>query len=309
MKLKVIIEQGNDTDNLDMSFLPKSWDVEVLLLTPDTYVSIISSFPKDCVVINLCDGIEELGQLGECVIKELERNKLPYTGSSVKSYKCKKSDIKIPGVQTPNSVVIKNKNYTSNSFNSLHYPVIIKPEYSSGSDGITLESKSCDLDDLLLKLAEYSHENIVVEEFIEGREFTVLACDNFDDSKTPLVLEPIECVFAKGYSFKHYDLKWKDYNVLKYELVNDDMIRDNIVSIAKDTFVKMNLDGYIRYDIRMDIDGRLYVIDVNPYPAIFYPKGLEGCADFILLNSKIMNNVAFVEHNIKCAIERAKTYQ
>jgi len=309
MKLKVIIESDNDVDNLDMSFLPKSWDVEIVILTTKKFVEKIASFPKDCVVINLCDGIDELGQLGECVINELEKNKLPYTGSSVKSYKCKKSDLKVLGVQTPNYVVVRKQNYTPETFNNLSYPVIIKPEYNSGSVGITAQSKAYSLEDLLSKLKTYDHEDAVIEEFIEGREFTALMFENLDDPSDPIVLEPIECVFSKGYTFKHFDLKWKDYNALRYDTVTDEKIVKDIMRVAKDTYLKLGLDGYIRYDIRMDKNGKLYVIDANPYPAIFYPKGTEGCADFILLKSKIMNNVAFVEHNVKCAIKRAKSYQ
>jgi D-alanine-D-alanine ligase len=182
--------------------------------------------------------------------------------------------------------------------------------------GITASSKADNIDDLLLKLAEYKFDDIVVEEFIEGREFTALMFENIDDPNDPIVLEPIECVFSKGYTFKHFDLKWKDYNALRYEPVTDKKIFDDIVRVAKDTYLKLDLDGYIRYDIRMNKDGELFIVDVNPYCAIFYAKDNEGCADYILLKSKKMNNWAsccpqwgFLEYNIKCAIKRAENYK
>ena len=50
MQIKVIIELGYD--QLDVSFLPKEWDVETLELTKDNYIKKIAEFPKSCVVIN-----------------------------------------------------------------------------------------------------------------------------------------------------------------------------------------------------------------------------------------------------------------
>ena len=119
----------------------------------------------------------------------------------------------------------------------------------------------------------------------------------------------MEIIFDKGYTYKHFNLKWFNYDVLKYVPVTDSKIMNEIIRVSKDTYLKLNLDSYIRYDIRMDTDNNLYVIDANPYPAIFYPKGNEGCADSILRNSTIMDHLGFVEHNIKCAKKRAINYQ
>ncbi len=46
---------------------------------------------------------------------------------------------------------------------------------------------------------------------MEGREFTVLVAENPEDELNPIVFQPVECVFAEGESFKHFDLKWVDY--------------------------------------------------------------------------------------------------
>jgi D-alanine-D-alanine ligase len=305
MKLKVI--SGYEASCMDLSFLPANWDVEIMVLTPQNYVNIIANIPKDYVVINLCDGIDEDGELGECVIRELEKNKLPYTGSSVKSYKCKKSDLKVDGVKTPKYVLVKNKKYSDNMFMDLKFPVLIKPEYSSGSLGITIDSKADNIEDLLTKLQNFDFSDIVIEEFIQGREFTALICQNVDNGE-PIVLEPIECIFDATNTFKHYDLKWTNYALLNYADVKDEILLENITNIAKDTYRKLGLDSYIRYDIRMDNNGEMFVVDANPYCALFYAPADYGCADVILSRSKIMTNVQFIEHNVKCAIERAKNY-
>ena len=38
----------------------------------------------------------------------------------------------------------------------------------------------------------------LVEEFIEGREFTVLVVENAEDAQRPFVLTPVQCMFPEG---------------------------------------------------------------------------------------------------------------
>ena len=51
----------------------------------------------------------------------------------------------------------------------------------------------------------------LIEEFISGREVAVLVSENPDDPKNPIVYPPVEFMFPPGEDFKHFDLKWKDY--------------------------------------------------------------------------------------------------
>jgi D-alanine-D-alanine ligase len=47
----------------------------------------------------------------------------------------------------------------------------------------------------------------LIEEFIDGREFSVLVVENADDAMQPFSYRPVEFVFPQGESFKHFDLK------------------------------------------------------------------------------------------------------
>jgi len=266
-------------------------------------------FSKDNFIVNLCDGFDNEGGLGECVVKELEKNKLVYTGSS--KLMCKKSEIKVPGVSTPKCVVIRDKKYDEKMFKDLRFPLIMKPDEAGGSIGITEESKTENLEELLFRLKDYVEQfpNVVIEEYIQGREFTVLVCEGKEDSKDPIVFEPLECVFTEGFTFKSYDLKWNKFASCIYQEVSDQSILEKLFSLGKDTFVKLNLDGYSRLDIRMDFHGNLFVVDVNPNPGIFYSKPNYGCADFILSKSRKMNHLTFIEHLFMCGQRRAKKYE
>ena len=60
---------------------------------------------------------------------------------------------------------------------------------------------------------------VLVEEFIEGREFTVLVAENPKDKNEPFAFTPVECIFSPGETFKHYDLKWVDFEDISWNIV------------------------------------------------------------------------------------------
>ena len=259
------------------------------------------------IVINLCDGTSTDGNPGLQVVQLLEDRNLIYTGCSPKNYEYKKSTIKKFNVSTPKYILLDQTSvYDENTFNELKYPLIIKPDDGGGSDGITTKSKVHHYQELKVRVEEMTqHEKILIEEFIEGREFTVLVSENADDSNHPYVLEPMECIFLNGETFKHYDLKWGTNNNMKYKSVDDVHLQSKIMNFCQNLYIIMGIDSYVRFDLRMDINGTLYVNDVNSYCALFYPADEPyGSADLILKNSKIMNHMSFIEENIKCAKKR-----
>ncbi len=61
----------------------------------------------------------------------------------------------------------------------------------------------------------------MIEEFIEGREFTVLVAENPENEWNPIVFQPVECIFKEGESFKHFNLKWLDFGKIEWVGVQD----------------------------------------------------------------------------------------
>jgi len=294
----------NATD-VDLSFMEPEYNVITYYLTLMNYEQIINNIDKDkSVVVNLCDGYEELNDVGISVVKLLEEKKIIFTGCSSNNFFWGKSKIKKYNVSTPKSITVNLKNVKNIWMlqKGLHYPLIIKPSnfMSGGSEGITLESVVQNALELSDRIDKYvvKYKEIVIEEFIHGREFTVLAMQNIDINQEPIVLEPIECVFENGETFKHFAMKWKnEKQVYHCEKVNHEL-GNKIMKFCQNLFKTFELDGYVRFDLRMNKDGCLYVIDVNPYCSIFASPKNYYSADLILSQSKIMNHKEFVLHQI-----------
>ena len=96
----------------------------------------------------------------------------------------------------------------------MKFPLSVKHFSSYASVGLTKESKVYNLMDLRKQCERMlqTYGGCLVEEFIEGREFTVLAAQVPSENGIDVVaFDPLECKFRKGEDFKHFNLMWVDY--------------------------------------------------------------------------------------------------
>lgn len=115
-----------------------------------------------------------------------------------------------------------------------------------------------------------------------------MVAENPCDLENPIVYPPVVCSMPPGEDFKHYALKWLDYNELSWTLSSDEILNHKLVEMSKTMFCAMRGVGFGRLDIRVDNrTGTPYFLEINPNCSIFYPKGQFGSADTILeLTSK-----------------------
>jgi D-alanine-D-alanine ligase len=145
----------------------------------------------------------------------------------------------------------------------------------------------------------------LIEEFIEGREFSVLVAENPDDPHQPVAFIPVEEEFPPHETFKHSDVKWVDYKDMSVAPVTDPVVDRQLRDMCIRFFRALNGVSYGRCDIRMDADGVAYMLEINPNCGLFYPSSDPGMADFILLNDP-MGYEGFMDLIIRAALKRAK---
>lgn len=261
------------------------------------------------VFVNLCDGAWDEDRPGIEVVQALERLGLAFTGAGSSFYEPSRQAMKRMchawGINTPACVFAADSGSIESAALTLRFPLIVKHPSSYSSVGLTRASRVESAEDLRResrKMIE-AFGGALIEEFIEGREFTVLVVENPNDLYNPTVYAPVEFCFPEGESFKHFDLKWVDYRNMSCIPCNDPEIAERLEGISKKLFVGLNGSGYGRCDIRMDGDGELYMLEINPNCGVFYPEESPGSADFILLNDPA-GHKGFVERIIKVALRR-----
>lgn len=267
----------------------------------------------DCFV-NLCEGYLEWEVPSIDVIYTLELLNLPFTGPTTLLYDPPKELMKYvaytEGVATANYVLIELIDNLEQQVKHLSFPLFVKPSKAGDSLGIDDSSKVNTIDELQQKaellLKEYPQ--LLVEEFIEGREFTVLVAADAKDEKVCKVFQPIEFIFPQGKSFKTYSLKTSELHPESNIPVTDPAIKQQLTEAAQRIFRSFGGVGYARMDFRMDAKGMIYFLEVNFTCSVFYTDGYEGSADYIIKADGI-GQAGFLKHIIDEGIARHKRRQ
>jgi D-alanine-D-alanine ligase-like ATP-grasp enzyme len=160
--------------------------------------------------------------------------------------------------------------------------IFVKPEHGFDSVGVSDRSACTNVADLRQLVSEVCTQfgGALVEQYIPGREFSVLVT-GWGDSI--MVLPPVEYVFdpKKPAQFITYSDKWESYSShwKPVDQPQDEKIREELIKQAK--FLYENFDGaqgrwlgLARFDVRLDSrNGKLYFLDINPNPSMFYEDG------------------------------------
>ena len=260
------------------------------------------------VFVNLCEGYLEWDVPSIEVIYYLELLELPFTGPTTLLYDPTKTLMKYvafcAGVATPKFCLIQSSDEAKNVIKSLEFPLFVKPAKAGDSLGIDEFSLVLNETQLQKKVADIIDEynEILVEEYIAGREFTVLVAAN-PDGKTCTTFKPIEFIFPESNTFKTYSLKTSDLHADANVPVNDIELDNTLRNAAASIFTAFNGEGYARLDFRMNAEGELFFLEINFTCSVFYTNGFEGSADYILYNDGI-GQAGFLQHIIKEGIAR-----
>ena len=303
-KLKIAVLQPDySTSGVDYQYYDPKRDLSVIMpeATIDhiflnklsTYQQLKQLKEKNYdIYINLCEGYLEWKVPSIDVITSLDLLELPYTGPSANLYDPTKAIMKYlafcESVKTPAHIVIESYDEIDALPGNLQFPLFVKPAKAGDSLGVDDASKANNLEDLKKKVQAILDEfgSALVEEYIDGREFTVLVCGNAD-GRTCTSFKPIEYIFPEGFAFKTYALKTSDLHPNANIGVEDKALAAQLQSIAEQVFLSFNGVGYARMDFRMNHKGEIFFLEINFTCSVFYAEGYEGSADYILMHDGV----------------------
>ena len=236
------------------------------------------------VVFNLCEGYRE-SSAGEIYIAGLlELLGIPYTGSPAMALglaldkPLSKQVFIARGIPTPRFAAFGEM---PEALPPLTFPLILKLAAEDASLGIMAENVVTDEASGLRRLRQLLDEYrtpVLVEEFVDGREFTVPLLDG-----QPLLVEEIALdVEPRIVGFR---AKWEagsaEYRGTTpiFHPALSTQQREEITSIARRVWSAIGLRDYGRVDFRMDADGRLFVLEANPNPDLSAGSGYRRSLD------------------------------
>jgi len=209
----------------------------------------------------------------------LELMRIPYTGSGVlasalamhkimskKFFLCEK-------IPTPRFEVFQrneiNKDHPKKL--SLPLPIVVKPAREGSTIGISIVRKDEELGPALKKAGEYDEE-ILVEEFMKGREITVGILEN-------IPLPVIEIVPKSGfYDYHSKYTKGETQYILPARIPREKYLYAQQISLR--AFQELGCTSLGRVDLMTDEDENPFVIDVNTMPGMTETSLLPKAASY-----------------------------
>lgn len=246
--------------------------------------------PPD-IMFNIAEGISGRGREAE-VPGLLTMMGIPYTGSDETTLcigldkALTKRILRTYHIKSPRSVVLSDSEKVVASF--VKYPLIIKPNAEGSSKGISdisIVKNKEELKALTEKNLKVYKEDMLAEEYIEGREFTVGLIGNGKEIKA---FTPMEIRFRKktqdDYSVYSFNVK-KDYKkYIEYKCPSDidEKTQREMEKIALKVYKILGCRDFARMDFRVSESGEIYFIEINPLPGLApeysdYPMLADFC--------------------------------
>jgi len=226
------------------------------------------------IIFNISEGIFGRNRESQVPII-LEMLNKPYVGSdgltmamTLDKFMAKKI-LAYEGINTPNFFEVKD--VCSLNGVSVKYPLIVKPRYEGSSKGITKESV-VENKETLVKQAQYVinkyRQPALVEEFIEGMEFTVAVLGN----SSPEILPPVQIEIDESsylgnrfYTFDYLRLENLKY-VCPAKISKE--LESKLKDIALRVYRAVDCRDFGRIDFRVDKNMVPYVLEINPLPSL-----------------------------------------
>jgi D-alanine-D-alanine ligase len=266
------------------------------------------------VYLNICEGYEydeesDWRYEGIDVVKALEELSLPFTGADSGFFDPTREEMQAAadahGVGFAKGYRVTSVEEAQRLVKDLRYPIMVKHPKSYGSTGMFRESRVDTPEQLVKQVERVCNEfgAARMEEFIVGKEYNVLVVDDPDDPQNPIAYPPAELVFPPGEEFWHTDVKW-DYNVpFDFKEVTEPELIAKLHDTAIRMYKAMGGVAYGRCDIRMNEQGELFILEINPNPAIMLKPEEYGPADYMILYDKDGYKL-FFERIIRNALAR-----
>ncbi len=298
---QIIVLMGGPSEEAEVSrrtgaaiaeaLVSKGYKAQTLELNPRTVLQDIDSLGGE-VVFNAIHG--RYGEDG-ALQGLLEMAEIPYTGSGIMAHAVgmnkKVSKDVFKGANIPTA---RSESYNGNLESAkaiidhirkeFTIPVVVKSATQGSSIGVTIVREESQLEAAVTEALKYD-PILVVEQFLDGREFTVAVLDG----------EALSVIEIRPHSGE-YDYKSK-YTVGATEYLVPAPISDEMTAemqrIGELVYREVQGSGVIRVDIMTDHADKMYVLEYNTVPGMtatsLVPKAANDMGiDFPTLCEKIL---------------------
>ena len=233
------------------------------------------------LVFNLAESFRGKSALESNVAAVLNLLDLRYTGSSPAGLlvagdkSLTKKVLSFHGIRTPEFASVYRG--AVDWAGDISFPLIVKPPQEDASLGISASSVVHDLRELLAKIDELQsrfQQPVLLEEYVEGREFYVGVVGNAQAEALPIIELDFSALPPAMPRIASWEAKWGDDGAGGGEafagtraVFPSDVpaeLEERIRRVAVDAFQALRLRDYGRVDLRVTPAEEIFVLEVNP---------------------------------------------
>ncbi len=236
------------------------------------------------------------GRLGEDGVIQgiLEKLEIPYTGSGVKANQMAFNKISTQkalesaGLPVPAHYCITNGKKVDFKIAWDHIkstPLVVKPACEGSSIGVHMVRHPSEWEQAFKNALSYGPQ-IIIEEFIKGREFTA---GIFEGEALPLVEI---CPNSNFFSFSAKYQKGASQYICPAEIPEN--LTRKIKELSLSAAEILGCEEFSRVDLRVDDNGQPFILEVNTIPGFtgtsLFPKAArEAGYSFVQVCEKLLN--------------------
>ncbi len=215
------------------------------------------------------------------------KNFINYTASSREALRfdsdkvLAKLHLKQKGIKTANYFTAIPGQYKCVKELPISFPLFLKPidaANGNGIDDLSFVTNFTDFESKILSLYDLFELPILVEEYLDGKEFTVAVIETINGKLIASPIEIIPLLSTNGLRILGQQAKKDDTEELKK--IKDNDMKIKLIKLAKDAFNGLGARDYGRIDIKTNKAGECFFMEANLVPGMtdgssYFPKACE----------------------------------
>jgi len=234
------------------------------------------------IAFNLMEEFAGHADFDYYVVSYLRMMGIPFTGCNprglvlARDKALSKKILKYHHIRVPDFIVFP-RGRVRRRLPKVRYPMIVKSLIEQGSVGIARASYVEDETQLRERVAlihEKFDSDAIAEQYIDGRELYVTVVGNSRLEVFPireLTFNKLDEGMPRVATYKvKWDAKYRERWGIDYQFARTlpEGAAERIVHLCKRIYRVLDLSGYARMDLRLDPEGRIYVLEANPNAGI-----------------------------------------
>jgi D-alanine-D-alanine ligase len=199
----------------------------------------------------------------------LELLGIPYTGSGVMASAVAMDKVftkrvwAAQGLPTPKFEVVRHGDPLDGMAERLGLPLIVKPPHEGSTLGVTKVADEAELAGAVEHALRYDDE-VMAEQFIDGRELTVALLGRGDGSHALPVIE----IVAPGGNYDYRNKYFGSETRYLCPAPLTDAVTELVQRISVQAYRALGCEGWARADVMLDGSGRAWLLEMNTSPGM-----------------------------------------